>query len=153
MFASAFIGLTMTLAMPAGATAAPDQLASLQVPGIERSSKNIDLGALETKISKTGALNIFAKLQLKNRIDSLTSEVDQIHNGQSDISLDELRQRFDKFFHSTVALLRKGDPSLADELVISRDKLWKVLSKPEAETPDSATTKLEALINTGADWD
>ena len=139
--------------MSAGAAADPDQFASLQILGIEKSLKNIDLDALETKISKTGALNVFAKLQLKNRIDSLTNEVGQIHNGQSDISLDELRQRFEKFFHSTVALLRKGDPLLADELAMSRDKLWKVLSNPEAETPDFATTKPEALINTGADRD
>ena len=153
MFASAFIGLALTLVMSAGVAADLDQLASLQVLGIEKSLKNIDLDALETKISKTGALNVFAKLQLKNSIDSLTSEVGQIHNGQSDISLDELRQRFEKFFHSTVALLRKGDPLLADELAMSRDKLWKVLSNPEAETPDSAATKPEALINTGADRD
>jgi hypothetical protein len=133
MISSAFMGLAVTLAMSGGAAATPGQLASLQVPGIESPSRNIDLDALETKISKTDAIDIFAKLQLKNRIDSLTDEVGQIQSGQSDISLAELKLRFEQFFHSTVALLRKGDPSLADELVMSRDALWRVLTQPDTD--------------------
>lgn len=134
---SALAGLAVTLAMATGAAASPDQIALLKVPGIESSSKKIDLGALEKKISNTDAITVFAKLELKNGIDSLTDEVGQIHNGQSSISFRELKQRFEEFLHGTVAMLRKGDPSLAEELSMSRDALWKVLTDP---TNGSATS-------------
>ncbi|MDA1325600.1 MAG: hypothetical protein O3C34_12725, partial [Proteobacteria bacterium] len=132
---SALIGLAMTLLMSTGAKAGPDQMASLQVPGIGKPSGNIDLVALETKISNTSAINIFDKLKLKNGIDSLTSEFDQFHSGQSANSLGDLKLRFEDFLHSTVAMLRKGDPSLAEELVRSREELWKFLTSPKAGWP------------------
>lgn len=108
-------------------------MASLQVPGIGTPSGNIDLVALETKISNTSAINIFDKLKLKNGIDSLTSEIDQFHSGQSANSLGDLKLRFEDFLHSTVAMLRKGDPSLAEELVRSREELWKLLTNPKSD--------------------
>jgi hypothetical protein len=136
MYASALAGLAVTLVLSSGAMASQDQLASLRVPGIERPSSNIDLAALETKISNTDAINIFAKLQIRNRIDTLTDEAGQIYNGQSSISIKELKSRFEEFFHNTVAMLRKGDPSLADELAKSRDRLWQVLTTVKVELPD-----------------
>ncbi len=140
IFASALIGLAVTLVMSTGATAGPDQMASLRVPGIETSAKDIDLSALETKISNSNAINIFDKLKLKNGINSLTDEFGQFHNGQSTISLRELKRRFEDFFRSTVAMLRKGDPSLAEELVTSREEILKILTEPEAEVPRPTTT-------------
>lgn len=132
---SALIGLAVTLLMFTGAKAGPDQMASLQVPGIGTPSGNFDLVALETKISNTSAINIFDKLKLKNGIDSLTSEFDQFHSGQSANSLGDLKLRFEDFLHSTVAMLREGDPSLAEELVRSREELWKLLTNPQADWP------------------
>jgi len=139
IFSSALIGLAMTLVMSSRVAANPDQIASLQIPGMERSAKNIDLGALETKISNTDAINLFDKIKLKNGVDSLTNEFGQYHNGQSSISLGELTQRFEAFFRSTVAMLRKGDPSLAEELVMSRGKLLKILTEPQAELASPTT--------------
>jgi hypothetical protein len=34
-----------------------------------------------------------------------------------------------------VAMLREGDPSLAEELVRSREELWKLLTNPQADWP------------------
>ena len=128
---SAFMGLALSVAMSARASASPDPVALRQVPGMERPSGNIDLVALEEKISNTSAMTIFAKLELKSGIDSLTSEVGQIRSGQSNTSLTELKKRFEEFLYSTVAKLREGDPALADELAMSRDELWRVLTNPE----------------------
>ncbi len=139
-FSSALIGLAVTLVMSTGATASPDQIALLMIPSLERPSTNIDLDALETKISNTNAINFLAKLKLKNEIDSLTNEIGQIHNGQSANSLGELKRRFEDFLRSTVAMLRKGDPLLAEELVMSREELWKMLTDSEAESPRPTTT-------------
>ncbi len=139
-FSSALIGLAVTLVMSTGATASPDQIALLMIPSLERPSTNIDLDALETKISNTNAINFLAKLKLKNEIDSLTNEIGQIHNGQSANSLGELKRRFEDFLRSTVAMLRKGDPLLAEELVMSREELWKMLADPVAESPRPTTT-------------
>ena len=136
MVSSALVGLAATLVLSAGAAATPGQIASLQVPGIQGTSHQVDLVALETKISNTDAINFIAKIKLKNGIDSLTSEFDQFHNGQSNNSLGDLRRRFDEFLFSTVAMLRNGDPTLADELVMSRDALWKILTDPKKEWPN-----------------
>lgn len=124
------MGLALSLAMSARASASPDPVALRQVPGMERPSGQVDLVALEEKISNTSAMTIFAKLELKSGIDSLTSEVGQIRSGESNTSLSELRKRFEEFLYSTAAKLRKGDPALADELVMSRDELWHVLTNP-----------------------
>ena len=128
VLSSAVIGLAMTLVMSTGAIASPDQIASL-----------------ETKISNTSAINFIAKLKIKNDIDSLTEEIGQIHNGQSDISLRELKLRFEDFFHSTVVMIRKGDPSLAKELVMLREELWKILTIPEAEAPRPTAPQAKAV--------
>ena len=56
IFSSALIGLAVTLVMSTGATAGPDQIVSLEVPGFKTSSEKFDLGALETKISNTNAM-------------------------------------------------------------------------------------------------
>lgn len=138
VFSPGVAGLAVMLVMSSEAIASSNQIATLEIPGIERSSKNIDLGALETKISNTDAIDLFDKLKLKNRIDSLTNEVDQIHNGQSSISLSDLKRQFEEFFLSTVAMLRKGDPVLAEELVMSRNQLWQVLTDVRVELPDTA---------------
>ena len=135
---SALIGLFVALVLSSGATAGPYQIAMLHTPSIETSSKNFDLDALETKIRNTDAINFFAKIELKIGIDSLINDFGQFHNGQSGASLRVLKARFEKFLRSTVAMLRKGDASLAEELVMSRDELWKTLNNP---------TKLFAIVS------
>ena len=128
---STLLGLAMLLLMPAGAMASSGQIASLEVQKYGSPVATIDLVSLETKIGDTDALNFLAKPKLKLGINSLTSAFGEFHKGQSANSLDELRIRFEGFLYSTAAMIRKGDPKLAKELVMSRDELWKVLTNPE----------------------
>ena len=121
----------MLLVMSAGAMASPGQITSLEVPKYGSPPATVDLVALETKIGDTDAINFMAKLKLKVGINSLTSAFEEFHKGQSAKSLNELRLRFEDFLYSTAAMIRKGDPKLAKELVMSRDDLWKVLTNPE----------------------
>ena len=133
IYSSALLGLAVTLAMSMGASANADKVALLQLPDIERSSNNIDLDALETKISNTQAIGFFAKLRIRIEIDSLTDKISQILNGRSTASLKDVKRRYEDFHRSTVTRLRKGAPSLADELAKSRDQFWMVLTKPKAD--------------------
>ena len=129
----ALVALALALLIPTAANAGREQMAALQAPSMDTPSKGFDLVALETKLSNTDALNFIAKLKLRHGINSLTEEFGAFHSGRSTRSLSELRQRFEEFLYRTVASLREGDPSLARELALSRDDLWKLLTNPGGE--------------------
>jgi hypothetical protein len=133
-FSRVFLGLALAFLTPAAADAGADRMASLQLPPIEASPdgfERIDLAALETKISNTDAIDFLDKIRLKSGIDSLTEAFGRYHKGESARDLGALRHRFEDFLYSTVAMLRAGDPSLARELALSREALWKILTDPD----------------------
>jgi hypothetical protein len=131
IFPTALMALAMTLVISTGAAAGPDQIASRDAPIFKTSSKNFDFCALETKIRNTNAIDFFSKINLKNEIDSLIDDFRNFQVGESAYSFGALKARFENLIRNTVAMLRKGDAALAEEIERSGEALWTTLNTPE----------------------
>ena len=90
----------------------------------------LDLNTLVQQLRDTRAIGIFTKLSLKNQVDDLLSDFRTFYQGQSQFTLDELRQDYEVLLLKVVSLLQDGDPSLAAAVNSSREAIWSVLSNP-----------------------
>jgi hypothetical protein len=90
----------------------------------------LDLAALEQRLRDTHAIGLFTKLSLKNQVDDLLAQFREFHQGQSTITLAELRQHFELLLLKVVSLLQNGDAQLAAAVSSSRDAIWAVLVDP-----------------------
>jgi hypothetical protein len=74
---------------------------------------------------------VFTKLSLKNQVDDLLAQFKAFHQGQSRITLGELRQKYELLLMKVVSLLQDGDAALASAVLSSREAIWGVLSDPQ----------------------
>jgi hypothetical protein len=74
---------------------------------------------------------VFTKLALKNQVDDLLAQFKAFHQGQSRITLGQLRQKYELLLMKVVSLLQDGDPALASAVLSSREAIWGVLTDPE----------------------
>jgi len=130
---AAMAAFLMTLVIATGPATGSDQFASLEVPSYGTLSEGLDLGSLEAKIRNTDAMDLFAKISLKSELSSLMDEVARCQLTKNAAGLKQQRARLEKLIDETVALLRKGDVSLADEVNRSRDAVWSFLNRPERQ--------------------
>jgi len=90
----------------------------------------LDLNTLVQQLRDTRVIGIFTKLSLKNQVDDLLSEFRTFYQGQSQLTLEQLRQDYEVLLLKVVSLLQDGDPSLAAAVNSSRAAIWSVLSDP-----------------------
>jgi hypothetical protein len=88
----------------------------------------LDLTALKQRLRDTNAIGVFTKLALKNQVDDLLDRFRQYYGGQVKITLPELRQSYELLVQKVLALLQDSDPSLAREIVASREAIWGLLA-------------------------
>lgn len=107
---------------PAQASASPPALAGPPA---------LDLKALEQRLRDTSAIGVFTKLTLKNQVDDLLAQFKAFHQGQSQLTLAQLRQKYEELLLKVVSLLQDGDPALASAISASREAIWNVLTDPK----------------------
>ncbi|MBI2318282.1 MAG: hypothetical protein HYU75_15105 [Betaproteobacteria bacterium] len=88
----------------------------------------LDLKALETRLKETPAIGVFTKLALKNQVDDLLDQFRAYYDGQLKTTLGDLRRPYDRLVLKIVALLQDADPSLAGDVVTSREAIWGILA-------------------------
>lgn len=108
------------------ARAQPQQKA----PTAAASPPPLVLATLEQRLKDTNAIGVFTKLALKNQVDDLVSRVRAMHQGNSSITLSQLRQSYDQLLAKVHGLLKDGDPELASTIMASREAIWNVLTDP-----------------------
>jgi hypothetical protein len=91
----------------------------------------LDLGSLEQRLKETRAIGVFSKLSLKNQVDDLLNQFRAYHKKQAQLSLAELRQRYDLLLLKVLSLLQDGDPPLAAAISTSREAIWGILTDPD----------------------
>lgn len=93
----------------------------------------LDLKSLETRLRETKAVGVFTKLSLKNQVDDLLAQVRAYHKSQSP-PLAALRQSYNLLMLKVLALLQDSDPTLARDIVASREAIWGILADPKKFT-------------------
>jgi hypothetical protein len=112
--------------------AAPGSAAKGGAPsGSAATPPALDLKALEQRLRDTNAIGVFTKLSIKNQVDDLLAEFKAYHQGQSRLTLPQLRQKYEVLLIKVVTLLQDNDPSLARAVSSSREAIWGVLSDPK----------------------
>ena len=111
-------------------TAPPAPTAAAAPVAIKPAAPPLDLKSLEARLRDTSAIGVFTKLSLKNQVDDLLEKFRAYHKRQSATPLAELRQSYNMLLLKVLSLLQDGDPSLARDVVASREALWGILSDP-----------------------
>jgi hypothetical protein len=90
----------------------------------------LDLDTLEQRLKDTDAIGVFTKIALKNQVDDLLKRFKAYHDNDGKPALAQLRQSYDQLLLKVNDVLKNGDPSLAGEIMGSREAIWGVLSDP-----------------------
>ena len=90
----------------------------------------LDLDALEKRLKDTDAIGVFTKIALKNQVDDLLKRFKAYHESDGKTALTQLRQSYDQLLQKVNDVLKNGDPSLAGEIMGSREAIWGLLSDP-----------------------
>jgi hypothetical protein len=131
--AAAQAGAPPAQATPAQAT--PDQATSANPaespPPSPETAPTLDLKGLEQRLRDTHAIGLFTKLSLKNQVDDLLARFRAFHQGNSGISLAQLRRQYELLLLKVVSLLQDDDPELASTVTSSRQAIWNLLADPK----------------------
>lgn len=122
-----------TTAKQPGKAAAPVvRAAPPQKPGASArvAASTLDLDALEQRLKDTDAIGVFTKITLKNQVDDLLKRFKAYHESDGKTALTQLRQSYDQLLLKVNDVLKNGDPSLAGEIMGSREAIWGLLSDP-----------------------
>ncbi len=119
-----------TSAAPAG-SAVPATTPAAAAPPPASSAAALDLNGLEQRLRDTHAIGVFTKLTLKNQVDDLLGKFKSFHQGQSHVTLAQLRQQYEVLLLKVISLLQDDDPSLASAVSSSREAIWGVLTDPK----------------------
>ena len=94
------------------------------------SPSDFEFATLEKRLRKTKALGFFTKLELKNQIDELMSQVRKYHRQEAQ-DLTKIRDEFDLLVMKVMTLLQDEDAELAAEISKARGELWAILASAE----------------------
>jgi hypothetical protein len=101
-----------------------------QKPSAVPARATLDLDALEQRLKDTDAIGVFTKIALKNQVDDLLKRFKVYHENDGKTALTQLRQSYDQLLLKVNDVLKNGDPSLAGEIMGSREAIWGMLSDP-----------------------
>jgi hypothetical protein len=99
-------------------------------PEKPQASSTLDLASLEERLRDTRAIGVFTKLSLKNQVDDLLGQFRAYHKKETQISLTELRQRYNLLLLKVLTLLQDNDAPLAAAIASSREAIWLILTDP-----------------------
>jgi hypothetical protein len=116
-------------ALPAAPTAAPSTMSAPPVAAAAAQA-SLDLTSLEQRLRDTKAIGVFTKLSLKNQVDDLLAQFKSFHQGQSESTLAQLREKYELLLLKVISLLQDGDPPLAAAVSSSREAIWGILADP-----------------------
>ena len=102
---------------------------------LQSSVFNID--TLIERMKQTSAIGVISKLSLKNKVDDLLEQAEELKAEQSNSDNSQqklaLREDFEGLILKTVALLNKGeDFTLAEDIYLAREELWKSIMENKA---------------------
>ncbi len=100
------------------------------VASARATASTLDLDALEQRLKDTDAIGVFTKIALKNQVDDLLKRFKAYHESDGKTALTQLRQSYDQLLLKVNDVLKNGDPSLAGEIMGSREAIWGLLSDP-----------------------
>ena len=100
-------------------------------PGSPATAPTLDLKGLEQRLRDTHAIGLFTKLSLKNQVDDLLARFRAFHQGDSGITLAQLRRQYELLLLKVVSLLQDDDPELASTVSSSRQAIWNLLVDPK----------------------
>lgn len=110
---------------------APASVPQASQPGAPAAPPPLDLKALEQRLRDTSAIGVFTKLSLKNQVDDLLQRFRAFHTKQSNVTLTDLRQRYESLLGKVLGLLQGADPDLARAIGASRESIWGILTDPQ----------------------
>ena len=125
-----------TVPKAAPATAPAPKTASKAAPApvaARPATPPLDLKSLETRLRDTKAVGVFTKLSLKNQVDDLLNQFRAYHKSQTP-TLAALRQSYNLLMLKVLTLLQDSDPTLARDIVASREAIWGILADPKKFT-------------------
>jgi hypothetical protein len=93
-------------------------------------AKPLDLASLEKRLRETKAIGLMTKISLKNQVDDLLEKFRAHYRKQTNTTLAELRRPYDMLLLKVLSLLQDSDPSLARDIVKSREAIWGILADP-----------------------
>lgn len=102
-----------------------------RAPDKPQASATLDLVSLEQRLRDTRAIGVFTKLSLKNQVDDLLGQFRAYHKKETQISLADLRQRYNLLLIEVLTLLQDNDAPLAAAISSSREGIWLILADPE----------------------
>ena len=86
--------------------------------------QSMDLETLTSRLKKTRAVGFLTKLSLKNEIDGLVKHIQKHHASKSDLTYEQLRERFDLLLLKVLTLLQDKDKELAKDISDAREAIW-----------------------------
>ena len=122
--------LTLTLSWSVALHASGTKTLPQATSAASLAQPSLDLEELEARIRQTNAIGFFTKLELKGQVDDLLDDFRDFHEATGDLSLDELRERFNLLMLKVLSSLQDEDPELSGDIVVARPALWTVLSDP-----------------------
>jgi hypothetical protein len=102
------------------------------LPARASEAPTIDFEALQRRLRETDAIGVFTKLSLKNQVGDFVEALRAHHEGAGDLTLDQLRQRYELLLMKILSLLREGDAELSRDISDSREALWSLLANRES---------------------
>lgn len=99
----------------------------------EKPTFNVDV--LVDRMKETKAIGVITKLSLKNQVDDLLEQADEIKSTNGEVAEEKsaLRENFEGLILKTVTLLNKGkDYTLAEYIYLAREELWKSIMENKA---------------------
>ena len=115
------------------------QSKSLQAEAVDAQDQDseFNIDDLIERMKQTDAIGVISKLSLKNKVDDLLEQANDIKSRESETDVSEektaLRENFEGLILKTVALLNKGeDFTLAEHIYLAREQLWKSIMENKA---------------------
>ena len=120
--------------VPSEKPPAPEAAVSKVVPSVAKApavAPALDLNTLEEQLKDTKAIGFFTKLTLKNQVDDLLDEFREYYEGESKLTMTQLRRSYDLLIMKVLSLLQDEDQKLASAIVASREAIWALLADPK----------------------
>ena len=92
--------------------------------------ETLDFSSLVARLRKTKAINLRAKVAVKNESDDLLEQFRAYHMQHGVVTLADLRSSYDSLFQKLHSLLEDADPPLARDIDRSRAAIWELLADP-----------------------
>jgi hypothetical protein len=117
--------------VPVAAAPPADPPPTSAAPADPADSAALDVAGLTQRLRDTNAMGVFTKLTLKNQVDDLLAQFRGVYEGDIEVPMTELRQRYELLLLKVLTLLQDSDRQLAEAITASREAIWGILADPQ----------------------